>query len=97
MPAYIVAMISVTDPDQYRHYAELAGPATARYGGRFLVRGGPTEVLEGRFPFTRLVITEFPSREQAKQFYASPEYQEARKKRLLAADFDMVVADGVPP
>jgi uncharacterized protein (DUF1330 family) len=95
MPAYIVSMINVTDADKYKEYIALAGPATAKHGGRFIVRGGATEVLEGKFPFNRLVINEFPTIEQAKKFYNSPEYQEARAKRLLAADFNMVVTEGV--
>ncbi len=95
MPAYIVALVNVTDPEKYKEYAALAGPATEKYGGRFLARGGRTEVLEGKLPFTRLVINQFDSVEQAKKFYNSPEYQEAREKRLLAADFNMVVTEGV--
>ena len=95
MPAYIVALVNVTDPEKYKEYAALAGPATEKYGGRFLARGGRIEVLEGKLPFTRLVINQFDSVEQAKKFYHSPEYQEAREKRLLAADFNMVVTEGV--
>lgn len=48
MPAYIIAQINVTDPEKYQEYAKLAGPATAKYGGRFLVRGGAKTELEGR-------------------------------------------------
>ena len=95
MPAYIVAMVTITDPDAYKEYAALAGPATAKYGGKFLARGGKIDVLEGKFDHTRLVISEFESIEQAKKFYHSPEYQEARQKRLVAADFNMVVTEGV--
>lgn len=95
MPAYVVAMVNVTEPEKYKKYAELAGPANQKYGGRFLARGGNMEVLEGKFPFGRLVINEFPTMEAARQFWHSVEYQAARQHRLQAADFNMVVVDGV--
>jgi uncharacterized protein (DUF1330 family) len=95
MPAYIIAQINVTDPQKYQEYAKLAGPAGAKYGGRFLVRGGAKTELEGNIPYQRIVINEFPSVEAAKRFYHSPEYQEARAKRIGAADFNMIMVEGV--
>ena len=59
------------------------------------MRGGATEVLEGNLKFGRVVVSRFESMEQAKKFYNSPEYQTAKSKRLLAADFNMMVADGL--
>lgn len=94
MPAYIIAQINVTDPARYQEYAKLAGPATLKYGGRFLVRGGARTELEGKIPFQRIVVTEFPDVEAAKRFYNSVEYQAAREKRLGAADFTMMVVEG---
>ena len=94
MPAYIIAQINITDPQKYQEYAKLAGPATAKYGGKFLVRGGGKTELEGKIPYQRIVVTEYPSVEAAKRFYNSPEYQEARSKRLGAADFNMIVVEG---
>lgn len=94
MAAYIIAQINVTDPAKYQEYAKLAGPATLKYGGRFLVRGGAKSVLEGEVPYQRIVVTEFPDVEAAKRFYASPEYQAAREKRIGAADFSMMVIEG---
>lgn len=94
MPAYIIAQINVTDPQKYQEYAKLAGPASAKYGGKFLVRGGPKTELEGRIPYTRIVVSEFKDVEAAKRFYNSPEYQEARSKRLGAADFNMIIVEG---
>ena len=73
---------------------EKAGPAGAKYGGRFVVRGGAKTPLEGDIPFQRIVVNEFPTVEAAKKFYNSPEYQEARKFRLGAADFNMVIVEG---
>jgi uncharacterized protein (DUF1330 family) len=94
MPAYIVAQINVTDPAKYQEYAKLAGPAGAKYGGRFLVRGGAKTTLEGEIPYSRIVVTEFADVESAKRFYSSVEYQAAREKRLGAADFNMVIVEG---
>jgi uncharacterized protein (DUF1330 family) len=94
MPAYIVAQINVSDPAKYQEYAKLAGPAGAKYGGRFLVRGGAKTTLEGEIPYSRIVVTEFPDVESAKRFYNSVEYQAAREKRLGAADFNMVIVEG---
>ena len=59
MPAYIIAMVNVSNPDAYKEYAALAGPATAKYGGTFLARGGKTDVLEGNLNFGRVVINMF--------------------------------------
>ena len=94
MPAYIIAQINITNPEKYQEYAKLAGPAGAKYGGRFLVRGGAKTTLEGDIPYQRIVINEFPDVETAKKFYNSVEYQAAKAKRLGAADFNMVIVEG---
>ena len=94
MPAYIIAQINITDPAKYQEYAKLAGPASAKFGGRFLVRGGKKTTLEGNIPYERLVVSEFKDVETARKFYQSVEYQAAREKRLGAADFNMVVVEG---
>ena len=73
----------------------VAGPAVAQYGGKFIVRGGARTILEGTFDANRLVVVEFPSSENAKTFYNSPEYQSAREKRIGACDVDMVLVEGV--
>ena len=93
MSAYIIAQINVTNPEKYQEYAKLAGPASAKHGGRFLVRGGTKTTLEGDIPYQRIVVTEFPDVEAAKRFYHSVEYQAAREKRLGAADFNMVIVE----
>jgi len=95
MPAYIIAQINVTDPQKYQEYAKLAGPAGDKYGGRYLVRGGKKTTLEGNIPYERLVVTEFKDVESARRFFQSVEYQAAREKRLGAADFNMVIVEGV--
>ena len=94
MPAYIIALVNITDPQKYQEYAKLAGPAGAKFGSKFVVRGGAKTALEGDIPFQRIVVNEFPDVETAKRFYNSPEYQAARQRRLGAADFHMVIVEG---
>lgn len=95
MTAYVVANVEVFDQDAYAQYAELAGPAVAKYGGKFLARGGASEVIEGGWGAHRVVVVEFDTVEQAKKCYSSPEYDEARQKRLGHADFNMLVVEGL--
>ena len=94
MPVYVVSVVNVKDPVQYQEYAKLAPAAVEKFGGRFLARGAINAVLEGGLGANRLVVTEFPSVEQAKAFYDSAEYQSARRNRLGAADFTMMLAEG---
>ena len=94
MPAYSVAVMNVSNPEKYQEYAKLAGPAVAKYGGRFLFRAGNPAVMEGRFDYSRMVVVEFPDADSAKKYYHSPEYQAAMAKRLGAADFNLVVLEG---
>ena len=93
MPAYVIATIKVTDPAQYDEYRRLAGVATAKYGGRFLARGGNFAVLEGEADVNRVVIVEYPDLETARRFYDSPEYRAAREARANAATFTMIAVD----
>ncbi|GIK24499.1 MAG: hypothetical protein BroJett006_07450 [Betaproteobacteria bacterium] len=93
--AYIIAQASVTNPEQYEGYKALAGAAVAKYGGKYIVRGGATHLLEGDWAPPRLVILEFESVEQAKRFYDSPEYRAAREQRQGAAQMNMLVVEGL--
>jgi uncharacterized protein (DUF1330 family) len=97
MTAYMISLIDVRDPEQYKEYQKRAGPALAKYGGRFIVRGGKYEVVEGKFDHQRVVVVEFPDVETAKRFYASPEYQEARSYRLPVSEFQAIIVEGLPP
>jgi uncharacterized protein (DUF1330 family) len=94
VPAYLVAIGSVKDPEAYQAYRVLAAVAIKQYDGRFLARGGKSEVLEGSFPGPRVVVVEFPSVERAREFFNSPEYQAARQKRLPVADLNLIVVEG---
>lgn len=95
MTAYVVIDVESTDEDKAARYRELSGPSIERHGGRFLVRGGPFEVLEGDWVPTRLVIAEFPSVEAARRWYGSADYREARAVREGAGAWRMVVVEGV--
>ncbi len=94
MPAYSVAIMDVTNPEKYQEYAKLAVPAVAKYGGRMLFRAGNPTVMEGKFGYSRMAVVEFPDVEAAKNYWNSPEYQEARKKREGAADFNLTILEG---
>src|SRR6266481_238007 len=86
MAAYSITDVEVLDADEFKRYRELAGAAVARYGGRFLVRGAEPVVAEGEWPLgQRVNIIEFPSMEQLRAWYDSPEYAPARDiaKRAL--------------
>ena len=95
MSAYIVAMIEVTDPEAYKLYTARSPEALARYGGRFLVRGGTPEVKEGPWPVDRMVILEFADIEAANRFYHSPEYQEILPLRHAASKGVVAILPGV--
>ena len=96
MPAYLIVQITVRDAETYARYRELAPPSIAAYGGRYLVRGGTTETLEGIWRPTRLVILEFPTVERAREWWASPEYAVAKALRQSCADTEMLLVDGLP-
>jgi len=94
MPAYIIARVEVTDRSRYQEYTKLTPGAIARYGGKFIVRGGKHVTLEGEQETRRLVVIEFPDMESAQAFYNSPEYLEARKIRAGAAVGQFLAVEG---
>jgi uncharacterized protein (DUF1330 family) len=95
MPAYLIVDVEVTDPQQYDKYKAIAPAAIAKYGGRYLVRGGAHTALEGSWRPNRIVLLEFPDVDAAKRFYDSPEYREARALRANAAKGNFVVVEGL--
>lgn len=95
MPAYIIVETDIHDPEQYERYKQASPGAVAAGGGRFVVRGGELAVLEGDWRPKRLVMLEFEDLEAAKRFYASPEYQEAKRLREGAANLNMVAVEGI--
>jgi uncharacterized protein (DUF1330 family) len=95
MAGYIVADIEITDPDEYQKYAQQTAATIERYGGKFLVRGGRSETLEGDWKTKRIVILEFPSVEQAKTWYDSPEYSAIKGIRHRSAISNILLVHGV--
>ena len=95
MPAYAIFDITVHDPVRYEEYKKLAPPAIAAYGGKYLVRGGQLDVLEGDWNPSRIVVLEFPTAEQARAWIDSPEYREARALRRATATTNAILVVGV--
>jgi uncharacterized protein (DUF1330 family) len=97
MAAYIIAEIEITDADIYDRYREQTPGVIARHGGRFIVRGGRTETLEGGGEPGRLVVIEFSDIAAAKRFYGSPEYQAIIGLRQQASRGRLILVEGYPP
>lgn len=95
MAGYIIVDIEVLDPGPYEDYKRLASASIAAHGGKYLVRGGATEVLDGEWTPKRLVVLQFDSVEAAKRWRESPEYTEAKKIRERCARVNMIVAEGL--
>ena len=93
--AYIIANVTVTNPEQYEQYKKLSSIAMQAHGAEVCVRGGKIEVLEGDWAPSRIVILKFPSMEQARVFNESTEYEAARQSRQGIAVMRMVLVEGV--
>jgi uncharacterized protein (DUF1330 family) len=93
--AYIIVSIKVQDPVRYEAYKSMVPPSLAAYGGKFIVRGGKLETLEGGWSPERFVIIEFPSADQAKAWWGSTEYAEAKALRQATSVSEMIVVEGV--
>jgi uncharacterized protein (DUF1330 family) len=94
MPAYILAEVEVTNPAGYESYRPLAGASVAQYGGKFVIRGGKAELVEGSRQPARIVVIEFADNAAAKRWYNSPEYQEALKIRLANSTGRVILVEG---
>ncbi len=94
MPAYVIAEVNITDPVIYEDYRKLVPATVAKYGGKFLVRGGTTETKEGGWQPKRLVVLEFASMDQARKWYHSPEYAPALALRARAARSKVLLVEG---
>ena len=95
MPAYVIANVTVKDPVRYEDYRRLVSPTLEKFGGRFIARGGKTEILEGDWRPQRLVILEFPSMDQARAWWNSPEYREAKLIRQATSEGTLLILEGV--
>jgi uncharacterized protein (DUF1330 family) len=95
MPAYMIVQLEVTDAAKFAAYREAVPAVVEAFGGRYLVRGGTVEVLEGSHDGRRLVVFEFPSVDAIKRFWMSPEYAKVKPLRENAAEVDAWVVPGV--
>ncbi len=94
MPAYMIVQLKVTDPDKFAGYRSAVPAVVEAFGGRYLVRGGAVEVLEGSHDGRRVVVFEFPSVEAIKRFWNSPEYARVKPLRENAAEVDAWIIPG---
>ena len=95
MPAYVIVEIDIHDPAGYEKYKKLAGATVEKYGGKYIIRGGRTEVLEGDWTPKRIVVLQFDSPEHAKDWLNSEEYRQPRKMRHRTARTNMILAEGM--
>ncbi len=95
MAAYVLAQIDVHDPEGFQRYREKVPATIEQYGGRYIVRGGDLQSLEGEPPAPRVVIIEFADRKAAEAWYHSPEYQEILPMRLNTATGIASIVDGI--
>jgi len=95
MPAYIIVEIEITDPVGYEQYKKQAGATVEQYGGKYVVRGGSCETLEGDWNPHRIVVLQFENIERAKAWLDSAEYAEPRKMRQRTARTRMILVEGV--
>ena len=95
MSAYVISEVEVRDAEAMERYRTSAARSIAHYGGRYLVRGGPSETVEGGPSAKTLIIVEFPSMARLREWYASPEYAEALSERWNALDRRLIFVEGV--
>jgi uncharacterized protein (DUF1330 family) len=95
MSAYLIVNIEVNDPDRYAEYIKVAPASVAQYGGRYVVRGGKTEKLEGDYEPKRVVVLAFDSFEQGRAWWDSDEYAGPKALRQSASITDMILVEGV--
>jgi len=95
MAGYVVVELTVTDPTKFEEYRKVVGATVDKYGGKFIVRGGKTEMLEGDQQPGRIVILEFPSAERAREWYDSEEYREPKAMRMAASTARLLLVEGL--
>lgn len=95
MSAYVIAEIDITDPAAYEEYRKQVPGVIAKYGGKYLVRGGKVESMEGGWSPKRMAVVEFPSMDQALKFYRSPEYAPLIKIRQQASRGKLIIVEGI--
>lgn len=94
MKAYVIVDVRITDPEKYDAYKKLTPGSLVPFEGKFIVRGGETETLEGSWKPGRIVILEFPSPEKARAWWSSEGYAPAKALRQSASETDMILVEG---
>ncbi|HEY8835933.1 MAG TPA: DUF1330 domain-containing protein [Chthoniobacterales bacterium] len=94
MSAFVIVEIDVHDPIGYEEYKKRASATVEAHGGKYIVRGGKTEVLEGDWQPKRVVVLEFDSMDRAKEWLNCEEYREPRKMRHATARTNMIAVEG---
>ena len=97
MPVYFIVDVSVLEPDGYQEYIAKAPAMVQAAGGRYLVRGGDPQTIEGEWSPSRMVILEYPSEEAFRSMYDSPEYQAILPQRLKNTHSNAILVQGAPP
>ncbi|MBM3396396.1 MAG: DUF1330 domain-containing protein [Betaproteobacteria bacterium] len=95
MAAYLISEVEVHNPQGYEEYRKLVGPSLAKYNGKFLVRGGKVETIEGDWIPKRMVVCEFESLAKAHEWYDSPEYARAKAVALQHSTRRIIFLEGV--
>ncbi len=95
MPAYVIVEIDIVDPVGYEEYKKLAAATVARHGGKYIVRGGAVETLEGDWKPKRIVVLEFETAQRAKEWLNCEEYRQPPKMRHRTAKTNMILVEGV--
>ena len=91
MSAFVLVEVNIQDPVVYEEYKKLTPASVEAYGGKFVIRGNPVQVMEGEWNYDRMVLLEFPSKEIAIEWYNSKEYQKAKKIRENAASANFFI------
>jgi uncharacterized protein (DUF1330 family) len=94
MKAYVIVDVTITDPSRYEQYKKLTPASLEPFEGKFIVRGGSAERLEGDWQPGRIVVIEFPSLKKAKEWWSSEEYAPAKALRQSASVTQMIVVEG---
>jgi uncharacterized protein (DUF1330 family) len=94
MSAYVIANIRVNDAERYKDYVSAVPALIEKHGGKYLVRGGESQVLEGAWAPDRFVVLEFPSRDAALAFYNDPDYVPFRSLRQSVTESNVILFDG---
>ena len=95
MPGYVIFNIDIKKPNEYKKYVEKVTPIANKFGGKYIVRGGEAEVIEGTWTYPRTIIIKFPSYEKALEWYSSEEYKPIKKIRLDNSVSNGIIIKGV--